>query len=236
MSPGRILFVLLLCGWLPASAFGDPGMPWARIAHALDLNAAQVHTLQAAEEAMFAEIHRIEAAVHAHEMGREEAHAEVHAARQILEAAWQETLTEDQKARWRQLQHDVPRHDRAHDRAPLWQRIGRIVDLTADQIHQLEAAEAAFIKRMHRIEAAAHDGSLSREEFQTHAQEARRTLDHALQEILSEGQLARLREVHNRAENSDHTDESALSSDLLSSFTAVPEFHWGQIKQSIKNR
>ena len=257
VKAGRMLFAILVIGsWLPGAADAGQGMAWERIAHALHLNADQVHDLRAAEEAMFLEIHRIEAAVHAQELGREEAHAKIKAAREILEVAWQETLSEEQKARWRQLQQDAPQtdrapqsdrapqtdrapqSDRASDALPLWQRIGRVMDLTADQVHLLEAAEAAFLRKMHRIEAAAHDGGLGREEARGHIQEARAALDLALQEILTEGQLARLQEVYGQDRDTGNiVDGLVIPPDDTGSTapTAVQEQSWGQIKKEMEN-
>ena len=235
MKVNRILLAALvvLGGWALGTADAGQGMPWERLAQALELSEDQVHQLQTAEEAMRLEIRRVETAVQAGELGREDVRAQVLAARQILEVAWQETLSEEQKARWRQLRHDAPQSDRATDVAPLWRRIARVVDLAADQVHQLEAAEAALHKRMHRIESALHNGGLGREEAQAHIREARHVLERALQEILTDGQLARLRQAHDQERGADTAGDGAaflISEDALLAPTAVEERSWGQIK------
>ena len=238
MKARRILLaILVLGGWALGTADAGQGMPWERIAHALELSEDQVHRLQAAEAAMWLEIRRVEEAVHAGELGREAARVQTQAARQILEVAWQETLSEEQKARWRQLHHDTPPpDDRGTDVAPLWRRIARVVDLTADQVHQLETAAAALRRRVHRIESAVHKGNLGREEAKAHIQEAHHVLDRALQKILTEGQLARLREVYGKDRDADTPGGEAplfVAEDALLAPTAVEERSWGQIKSEM---
>ena len=93
MKPHQILqLTLLLSVWLSAGADAAPqvGLPWERIAQAIELTPDQVHTLQSVETAMLHEIHRVETEFRAGTLDREEAHELIQAARETLEIAWGE--------------------------------------------------------------------------------------------------------------------------------------------------
>ena len=74
----------------------------SHLLHVLDLTESQITQLREAEERVSAVARRVESAVHSGSLSPEDGGAHLQAARQDLEAVWQEVLSEEQLARWRQ--------------------------------------------------------------------------------------------------------------------------------------
>ncbi len=194
-------------------------MNWPQIAQAIDLNREQVHRLRDAESRMLGGLQRLETAFQAHDIDRRRAGELVRRA-------------DEQQERWRQLQTDRDTQQRRD--VPLWRRIATVVDLTREQIRELEAAESAFHQRVHRIEKAARDGGLTRREAHDHLVTTRSELNQAIVKILNERQLHRIRE--SQVYDGDIGDDEVVATMLLTldadpgDPTAVSELSWGQIK------
>lgn len=133
----------------------------------------------------------------------------------------------------------MDRDIRSQSDTPLWRRLASVVDLTREQIRELESAEAAFDQRVHRVESAAGDGGLTRQEAGDHLAAARSELNQAIVDILNERQLHRIRESH--VYDGNIGDEEVVAAMLLTldtdagDQTAVSELSWGQIKDKIKD-
>ena len=220
----------------------DAGMDWEHIAHAIDLTSDQLHDLQAAEADMLHEIRRIEAAFQEHRVNREEAHAQVGAARQAFEEAWQAIVTEEQKQRWREVrEHRAGRKrqesdglsDRVHDQVLLSHRFGEVVNLSSEQIDQIDEAQAAFVRRLRRIRNAVADGGLTDEAAREHTQGALTELNRSLVRILNEHQLERIREsrIYDGDLSVDGQDESPPVPEADPGLTSIAATSWGQLKQ-----
>ncbi len=209
-------------------------MNWPRIAQAIELNREQVHQLKDAESRMLGGLQRIETAFQAHDIDRRRAGELVRRVRADFEHAWQEIVTDEQQERWRRLQQSVDRDTRPRTDIPLWRRIATVVDLTRDQIRELEAAESAFHQRVHRIEKAARDGGLTRREAHDHLVTTRSQLNQAIVEILNARQLHRIRE--SQVYDGNIGDDEVVATMLLTldadpgDQTAVSELSWGQVK------
>ena len=201
-----------------------------RILEFVDLTDDQIHQIQAATEKARQAIG--EAQIDFQHLGEEEIHARIRAAQGELDHALHDILTDDQLQHLRQgLERQQQASDRAHE--PLWRRLGRVVDLSAEQVHQIEAAEATFLHRLHRIRNAASDGGLTEQEASEHIHAARGELHQSLVEILSAEQLDRIRESHvfDGDLAADENDEGLFLSDIEpNGFTAVPESSWGELK------
>ena len=206
-------------------------MNWERIAHAIELSGKQVARLQAAEATMLRSLNQIETAFHAHEITRRQVERMTQAARGSFEDSWQEIVSDEQKRRWRELHRQSDQTDRAQAK-PLWRRIAAVVDLTREQVRQLEEAEAVYTHRLRRIHNAAHDGGLTREEAGDLIHDAGSELRSALVEILSDRQIARLKESQAVDHQLDGVDEAPVSLVDVDSIenTAVRNVSWGAIK------
>ena len=232
------MIVPLCCVTLTAA---NAEMNWPRIAAAIELDRTQVHELVDAESRMLDGIHRIERAFQAHEIDRAGAGELVRGVRVDFDQAWQEILTDEQQQRWHQLHRraaEVAQPPR--DVAPLWRRIAAVVDVTPDQAHELEVAEGAFHQRLLRIDNAARDGGLTREEAQHHLETARIELNQALLDILNERQIHRIRE--SRVYDGNLGGGGDVAPMLLSlvgepsQVTAVLDLSWGRVKdESIRD-
>ena len=247
-----ISIALLVFSSLAIAAEATTARSWDRIAAAIELSDKQVEQLKSAEARMLREISRVKTAFNAHEVTRSEAGRLVNAARESFERAWQEIVTDEQKRSWRELHARSRKSDRAPSRetdraqesdraresdrvrtdAPLWRRIGAVVDLTREQVGLLAEVEAAYQQRLRRILNAAKDGSLSRDEAGDHIKRAGVTLREAVGGVLTDDQIARLREVHTTDRRSDR--DAAAPTTLLDvdppGDTAIQESSWGVIK------
>ena len=238
MNRQTLATIVVGCCLTVAAASAE--MNWPRIAQAIDLNREQVRQLRDAESRMLGGLQRIETALQAHDIDRERAGELVRRVRTDFEQAWQEIVTDEQQQRWRQLQQSAAMDTRPRtDEVPLWRRIATVVDLTRAQIGDLDAAESAFHQRVHRIEHAARDGGLTRQQAHDHLVTARSELNQAIVEILNERQLNRIRE--SRVYDGNIGDDQVVATMLLTldadpgDPTAVSELSWGQVKDDVRD-
>ena len=230
-SKSALAALLFACCVAVTAAHAE--MNWPRIAAAIDLNRQQVRDLREAESRMLGGIQRIESALQANDIDREQAGELFKRVRAAFQEAWLTVLTEEQNERWHQLHRRAARTDQLQRDVSLSRRIGAVVDLTRDQVNQLGDAETAFHQRVRHIAGAARDGGLTRRETQTHLQTARIELNQALLDILSERQVGRIRESRIYDGNLGGDDVAPLLLDLVGDpvdATAVSASSWGQIK------
>jgi hypothetical protein len=135
-----------------------------------------------------------------------------------------------------------PDSDRPTDREQprtdetLARRVGRIVELSAEQVEALLTAEGDWLGLRRRIEAAEDGGDLTSESAREHRLDARARLDSRIAEILTENQLAAWRQsqtdrlLDGAGEPADSGEEDQASE----AQTLVRRRSWAQVKLGLR--
>ena len=252
MRSNHLVLLILFVIMTSAAASATPLLD--RLQHVVDLTESQISQLREAEEHVAAVVRRVELAVRSGSLSPADGRVHIQAARQDLVHRWQEVLSDEQLARWRQSLETNRDSDRATDRdtdrdtdvapnrdsdrssPPLLSRLLHVLDLSESQITQLREAEELVDAVALRVVSAVLSGSLSPEDGRAHIQAARQDLEGVWQKVLSEQQLARWRhslETDRRQDSDAAADRTAATENPQTAPTAVKEWSWGQIKREM---